>query len=190
MAAHCITLREEDFEIAAATPFTAVICPSAGMRSGVEAAPLKAMRAAGINTALGTDNVANNNSYDLFKEMQLAGKLAAMREHQPAAVPAREILEMATLGGARALGLQEKIGSLEAGKQADLITLDLNSPGWSPRRAQDIYTALVYAVSGMHVCDVMVAGSWLLRDQKWTTLDYQSACLELEEAFSTLQQRL
>jgi 5-methylthioadenosine/S-adenosylhomocysteine deaminase len=190
LAAHCITLREEDFALAAGTSFTAVICPSAGMRSGAGAAPLKAMRAAGINTAFGTDNVANNNSYDLFGELQTAAKLMALRERQPAAVLARDILDMATLGGARALGLQDKIGSLEVGKQADLITLDLNAPGWVPRSAQDIYTALVYSVSGMHVCDVMVAGAWLLRDQKWTTLDYSTACQELEEAYLELQQRL
>ncbi|HZQ10022.1 MAG TPA: amidohydrolase family protein, partial [Anaerolineae bacterium] len=75
IAAHCLTVPEDDFSMLAGAPFTAVMAPSACMRAGAPAAPLRAMRKAGINTALGTDNVANNNSYDLFKEMQILGKL-------------------------------------------------------------------------------------------------------------------
>ena len=190
LAAHCITIPESDFPALAAAPFTAVICPSAAMRSGSMAAPLPAMRAAGINTALGTDNVANANSYDLFNEMQLAAKLMAFNAKKPAAVTAREIVEMATLGGAKALGLDHKIGSLEAGKQADLIALDLDGIGWGPRDAQDLYTALVYSVSGMHVTDVMVAGSWLLTDRQWTTLDYAAARKRLKDDYAELKTRL
>ena len=91
LAAHSITIPPEDYPALAAHPFTAVIAPSACMRSGSEIAALKAMREAGINTALGTDNVANCNRYDLFGEMQTAAKLNALREKQPDAIPAREI---------------------------------------------------------------------------------------------------
>ena len=91
------------------------------MRAGAEIAPLREMRQADINVALGTDNVANNNSYDLFSEMQTVAKLMSLRESQPNAIPARDMLDMATLGGARALGLDEQIGSLEPGKKADFI---------------------------------------------------------------------
>lgn len=189
IAAHCITLPEADFEALADRDFTAVIAASACMKSGAQVAPLKAMRQAGINTAIGTDNVTNNNSYDMFNEMQTLGKLMALREHTPGAVTAREILDMATRGGARALGLQESIGSLEAGKKADLITLDLATIGWPPDEAQDIYTALVYAVSGMHVREVMVDGNWLLRDGRLTRIDYAAARAELNAAFSELQRR-
>ena len=187
LAAHCLTIPPEDFATLAAHPFTAVIAASACMRAGATAAPLRAMRDAGLNTALGTDNVANNNTYDLFNEMQVVGKLMAFREGRPAAVTAREILEMATLGGARALGLEDKIGSLETGKLADLITLDLDSIGWGPRAGQDLFTALVYAVNGLCVQDVMVGGEWLLREWQWTTLDYRKARADLEEAHSTLR---
>jgi len=190
LAAHCITLQEEDMPSLAGRPFTAVICPSAAMRSGAGAAPLKAMRQAGVNTALGTDNVANSNSYDLFGEMGLAAKLMSLREQQPAALPARHVLEMATMGGARALGLENEIASLEPGKKADMLSLDLESIGWAPRNGQDIYTALVYTLSGMHVCDVMVDGQWLLRDAHWTTLDYPSARRDLEEARAELDRRI
>lgn len=190
LAAHCVRLQEQDMPLLAGTPFTAVICPSAAMRSGSGAAPLKAMRQHGVNTALGTDNVANSNSYDLFGEMGTAAKLMSLREGQPAVVSAREIVQMATLGGARGLGLADEIGSLEPGKKADLISLNLDAVGWAPRAGQDPYTALVYAVSGMHVCDVMVDGEWLLKDTRWTTIDYPAARRELEEARMELQRRM
>lgn len=189
LAAHSITIPEEDFPTLAAHPFTAVIAGSACMRSGAEIAALKAMREAGVNTALGTDNVANNNSYDLFDEMQTTAKLMSLREQEPAAVPARDILEMATLGGARALGLADEIGSLEAGKRADLITLDLTEVGWSPMSGQDLYTALVYAINGTYVRDVMVDGRWLYREGDWTTLDYDAARRELNAACAELKSR-
>jgi 5-methylthioadenosine/S-adenosylhomocysteine deaminase len=188
MAAHCLTIPSGDFETLASAPFTAIMAPSACMRAGNEAAPLRAMQQAGIATALGTDNVANNNSYDLFKEMHLLGKLMSYREGEPTAIPSQRIVEMATIGGARALGLGERTGSLEPGKRADLISLDLNEIGWSPRAAQDVYTALVYGISGYHVRDVMVDGEWLLRDNHLTTLDYPAARAELEEAFKRLRE--
>jgi 5-methylthioadenosine/S-adenosylhomocysteine deaminase len=159
------------------------------MRNAAGVAPLKAMLDAGINAALGTDNVTNNNSYDLFKEMQITGKLMSLQERTPNAIPTRKILEMATMGGARALGLADKIGSLELGKRADLIALDLNEIGWTPMNGQDVYTALVYSISGMHTRDVMVEGRWLLRNGRFTTIDYQSARKELEAAYSRLEER-
>jgi 5-methylthioadenosine/S-adenosylhomocysteine deaminase len=189
IAAHCLTIPPEDFPTLAAHKFTAVIAASACMRAGATAAPLRAMHDAGLRTALGTDNVANNNTYDLFNEMEAVGKLMALREGRPAAVSAREIVEMATLGGARALGLADSIGSLETGKYADLIALDTDSIGWGPRGGQDVFTALVYAVNGLCVQDVMVGGDWLLREGRWTTLDYRAARAELESAHSTLRRR-
>ncbi len=189
IAAHCLQVPLEDFATLAEHPFTAVVATSSCMRNAAGAAPLPAMLAAGINVALGSDNVTNNNSYDMFKEMQLTGKLFSFIERTPNAIPTRTILEMATMGGARALGWEEEIGSLEPGKQADLISLDLAEIGWAPA-AQDVYTALVYAISGMHVCDVMVAGKWLLRNKAWTTLNYTQARVELEIANQNLQTRL
>lgn len=94
------------------------------------------------------------------------------------------------MGGARALGLQDKIGTLEPGKRADLISLDLAEIGWAPLAGQDAYTALVYGVSGMHVRDVMVDGHWLYREGEWQTIDYRQARSDLEEAFQKLQKRV
>lgn len=189
LAAHCLTVPEEDFSTLSRYPFTAVVAASAGMRSGAGIAPLKAMRLAGINTALGTDNVTNNNSYDMFAEMGTAAKLMSLREGEPTAIPAQEILAMATRGAAQGLGLEDRIGSLQPGLQADLISLDLSAVGWAPDRAQDPYTAVVYAISGMHVQEVMVDGQWLMRDGQWLTLDYQEAVAELNHNLIQLRAR-
>ena len=190
IAAHAITVPEIDYATLAASTFTAVICASSSMRSGFPAAPVRAMRDAGINLAIGTDNVANANSYDLFREMDIAAKLQVYRESEPGAIPASEILEMATLGGARALGWEDKIGSLEPGKLADLIALDLTDIGWGPKGAQDLYTAIVYAISGMHVTDVMVDGRWLLKDKAWKTVDYAGAVNQMNQDYRRLDANL
>jgi 5-methylthioadenosine/S-adenosylhomocysteine deaminase len=190
LAAHSITLQPSDFSTVAQKPFTVVFCPSSDMRNAAGIPPVVEMQAAGINVALGTDNVANNNSYDMFKEMTLAGKLMALLRRDPAALSTRSILEMATLGGARALGKEREIGSLEPGRKADCIALDLDEIGWSPRGGQDIYTALVYSVTGQHVRDVMVNGQWLFRDNRWLTVDFNAARRELEEQHANLMKRV
>ena len=94
------------------------------------------------------------------------------------------------MGGARALGKENEIGSLETGKKADLIALDLDEIGWSPLGGQDIYTALVYSVTGQHVRDVMVNGRWLFRDNRWLTADFNSARRELERQHTNLMKRI
>ncbi|MFK7803270.1 MAG: amidohydrolase family protein [Anaerolineae bacterium] len=190
LAAHCLTIPEADYPILAQHPFTAVMAPSSAMRNAAGVMNVLGMLEAGINLALGTDNVTNNNSYDMFKEMQLAGKLMALHHHTPNALATRKILEMATLGGAKALGMENQIGSLEAGKQADLIALDLDEIGWAPAGGQDIYTALVYGISGMHICDTMVNGRWLYQNGEYQTIDYAAARQQMESDLSKLQQRL
>jgi 5-methylthioadenosine/S-adenosylhomocysteine deaminase len=190
LAAHSITLQPADFSTVAPTPFTVVFCPSSDMRNAAGIPPVIEMLEAGINIALGTDNVTNNNSYDMFKEMTLVGKVLALLKHDPAAIPTRSILEMATMGGACALGKEKEIGSLEVGKKADLIALDLDEIGWSPLGGQAIYTALVYSVTGQHVRDVMVHGRWLFRENNWLTMDFNAARRELEHQHTELMTRI
>jgi 5-methylthioadenosine/S-adenosylhomocysteine deaminase len=170
----------------AAAPFTALIAPSSCMRAGKPAAPLTRMLAEGIGVALGTDNVTANNSYDLFKEMQILGKLSSYREQTPNPVSAKTIVEMATVWAARALGVNA--GQLAPGRAADMIALNLDEIGWGPS-AQDVYTALVYAISGMHVTDSMVGGRWLMRDRALLTVDYPQVCREMEAAWQELKSR-
>ena len=190
IAAHSIGIPLEDLNTVKDKPFTAVFAPSSGMRNAAGIAPLNALRAAGVNVALGTDNVTNNNSYDMFKEMAITGKIMALLERNADAIPTRYILDMATMGGARAVGMEKEIGSLETGKKADLIALDLNEIGWAPFGGQDFYAALVYAVSGYHVRDVMVNGDWLFRDNDWTSMDYLKVRSELETKHDELMRRI
>jgi len=175
LAAHAITIPENDWATLAEQDFTAVVAATACMRAGAEAAPVVGMRQAGINVAIGTDNVCNNNDYDLFSEMRTLAKLSSFREKKPGALLARDILDMATRIGANALGLGDDIGDLSIGKKADLILLNRDEIGWSPMPSNDPFTALVYSINGSHVTDVMVDGKWLLRNREWTTLDYPSA---------------
>jgi len=190
LAAHAIGILPEDIPLAANHPFTPIFAPSSGMRNAAGLAPLMDLRAAGVNVALGTDNVTNNNSYDMFKEMSLTGKLMALLHRDADAIPTRYILEMATMNGARAIGKEKEIGSLEVSKKADLIALDLDEIGWPPFHGQDYYTALVYAVGGYHVRDVMVDGRWLFRDNQFLTMDYQKATQGLEEQHDRLMTKV
>lgn len=190
IAAHSIGILEEDYSVLSNKPFTPVFAPSSGMRNAAGLAPLIELRKAGINVALGTDNVTNNNSYDMFKEMSLTGKLMALLHRDAAAIPTRYILEMATINGARAINKENEIGSLEVGKKADLIALDLDEIGWAPFSGQDFYTALVYAVGGYHVKDVMVDGRWLMRENRILTINYAKARRELEEQHKRLMEKV
>jgi len=175
LAAHALTIPADDWAILKDRPFSVVACASACMRAGAEAAPVVGMRAAGINVAIGTDNVCNNNDYDLFLEMRTLAKLASFREQRPGALSARAVLDMATAGGAKALGLGDQIGDLTAGKRADLIVLDMSEIGWTPIPLDQLATALVYSVNGLHVTNTMVDGRWLMRSRALTTLDYPDA---------------
>jgi 5-methylthioadenosine/S-adenosylhomocysteine deaminase len=175
IAAHAITIPQEDWHLLSQRSFTAVAAASACMRAGAEAAPVVGMRAAGINVAIGTDNVCNNNDYDLFLEMRTLAKLSSFREQRPSALPARDVLDMATAGGAKALDLEDEIGELSVGRKADLIMLDMSEIGWSPQPTNALFTALVYSVNGLHVTDTMVDGQWLLRNRRLQTLDYAQA---------------
>jgi 5-methylthioadenosine/S-adenosylhomocysteine deaminase len=190
LAAHGITVPEKDFSLLAQYPFTIVAAPSSAMKNAAGFAPIKQMKEAGINLALGTDNVTNNNSYDMFKEMQLLGKVTSMLEREVNVIPTKDILKMATLGGAKGLGMEKDLGSLEIGKKADLISLDMNEIGWTPIGFQDYYTAIVYSITGQHVRDVMINGKLVFRDNQFTTIDYTGACMQLESDCARLKQAI
>jgi 5-methylthioadenosine/S-adenosylhomocysteine deaminase len=189
IAAHSITIPPEDWQLLAEKPFSVVACVSACMRAGAEAAPIAGMRAAGINVAIGTDNVCNNNDYDLFLEMRTLAKLTSFRERRPGALSAREVLAMATAGGAKALGLANEIGELSVGKKADIILLDQSEIGWSPAPSNNPFTALVYSVNGLHVTDTLVDGRWLMRDRKLLSVDYPQAVARQRDDIQRLLQR-
>ncbi|KFC66113.1 S-adenosylhomocysteine deaminase, methylthioadenosine deaminase [Devosia sp. LC5] len=173
-AAHCLDLSDEDIAIFAAAPAASVSYnATAGLRSGREGiCPVVKLKATGVTVALGTDNVAANNSYDMIAEMRVAGLVASHREGVAQPISSAELIRMATIEGAKALGLDHEIGSLETGKAADIIAVDMRGPGYS--ETPDIETVLVYSGSGRDVTHVWVAGEDIVRDRMLQRAGYQS----------------
>ena len=170
IAAHGVWLSDADIAILKSRNVGIAHCPSSNMKLASGAAPIVKLLAAGLNVGLGPDGPAgSNNDFNLFEEMDLAAKLQKLVTMNPEALPARTALDLATIGGARVLGLEAKIGSLEIGKQADLITVRLDGPNAQP--LYGVESQLVYALKGSDVNDVMVAGKLLVRDRKALTLD-------------------
>jgi 5-methylthioadenosine/S-adenosylhomocysteine deaminase len=152
-----------------------VHCPSCNMKLGSGAAPIAEYLDRGVNVALGADGAACNNRLDGFQELRLAGLLSRFRDGPPG-VAARELFEMATIAGARGLGLDADIGSIEVGKYADLAVLDL-------RRAHaagpdDVYTQLVYSARGADVRLVMVGGRIVVEDGRLMCFSESDAVAE------------
>ena len=165
-AAHCLDLGPEDIAVFARAPHASISHnATAGLRSGREGiCPVVDLKAAGVTVALGTDNVAANNGYDMINEMRVAGLVASHREGRAQPISSAELVRMATIEGARALGLENEIGSLEIGKSADLIAVDISGAGYS--ETPDIETLLVYSGSGRDVRHVYVAGEQLVADRQ------------------------
>jgi 5-methylthioadenosine/S-adenosylhomocysteine deaminase len=139
------------------------------MKLGSGIAPITALAARGINIALGTDGAASNNRLDLFGEMRLAALLAKAATEDAAALPARDVLHAATMGGARALGLDRSIGSLVPGKEADIVAVDLTGIDAVP--CYDPVSHLVHAVGRDAVTDVWVGGRHVVEKRALTTVD-------------------
>jgi len=170
VAAHAVWLTDADIQILKTRNAGIAHCPSSNMKLASGAAPITKMLAAGVNVGLGPDGPAgSNNDFNLFEEIDLAAKLQKLITRNPEALPARAALDMATINGARVLGLEAKIGSLEPGKQADLISVRLDGPNAVP--LYDVESQLAYALKASDVADVMVAGRWLVRDRKCLTLN-------------------
>ena len=169
VAAHCVWVTEADMAILKARHVGVAHCPSSNMKLGSGVAPVTRMLALGIAVGLGPDGPASNNDLNLFEEMDLAAKLQKVTRMDPQVLPASTALEMATMGGARALGLEKEIGSLEAGKRADLIVVRLDRPNAVP--LYDPVAQMVYALKAEDVRDVMVNGKPVVRDARILTLD-------------------
>jgi 5-methylthioadenosine/S-adenosylhomocysteine deaminase len=180
LAAHAVWTNDADLRILAERHTGIAHCPSSNMKLASGAAPVTKMLALGLAVGLGTDGPAgSNNDLNMFEEMDLASKLQKLIAADPEALPARQVIEMATIGGARALGLEKEIGSLEGGKRADLITVRLDRPHAVP--LYDVFSQMVYALKGSDVRDVMVNGRVVVRDAQPLTLDPKSVLAKAEE---------
>lgn len=166
---HMTDLGEQDMALLAATGAHVVHCPQSNMKLASGACPTARLLDKGVNVALGTDGAASNNGLNMFMEMQSAALLGKLSAADAAALPAEDSLYMATMGGARAMGLAEEIGSLEAGKQADLIAVDLSGPECQP--LYNPLSQLVYACNGSQVTHSWVAGQVLVREGDLTRIN-------------------
>lgn len=170
LAAHCVWLSDADIQLLKARGTGVAHCPSSNMKLASGVAPVVKMLAANLALGLGTDGPAgSNNDFDLLEEADLAAKLQKVITLDPRAVPAQAALEMATIGGARALGMEREIGSLETGKRADMITMRLDIPRAVP--LYNVISQMVYALKGGDVRDVMIEGRVVVSGGRSLTLD-------------------
>ena len=170
VAAHAVWTNDADLEILRARRVGIAHCPSSNMKLASGIAPVVKMLALDLAVGLGPDGPAgSNNDLDMFEEMDLASKLQKVTAGDPEVLPARQALEMATIRGARALGLEKQIGSIEPGKRADVIVVRLDRPNAVP--LYDVYSQMVYALKASDVRDVMVDGRPVVRDGQILTLD-------------------
>ena len=175
--AHGVWLTPEDIAAIAPLHVGVAHCPSSNMKLASGAAPVGEMLAAGLAVGLGTDGPAgSNNDFDLMEEMDLAAKLAKVTTGDPQALPAAKVFEMATIMGAKSIGMETEIGSLEPGKRADFITVDTAAPHAVP--AHDPYSMLVYALKASDVRDVVIEGSFTVRDRAPMTIDAAATVAE------------
>ncbi len=176
-AVHAVWISDKEIELIQEYGSHVIYNPTSNMLLASGVAPITKLQSAGVNVALGTDNPNNNN--DMIEAMKFAGLLQKVSTFDPLATPAMNVLEMATLNGARALHKQKNIGSLEVGKQADIVTVDMRKPHNSP--LLDPVATLVYSSNGGDVTNVIVAGNLLVEDGRVTFLDEQALISEVQE---------
>jgi 5-methylthioadenosine/S-adenosylhomocysteine deaminase len=174
LAAHCVHVTEAERAILARHGVGVAHNPTSNLKLASGVADIVALLQAGVAVGIGTDGQASNNDQDLFEEMRLAALLPKGMALDPTAVPARQAFAMATLGGARALGMADRIGSLEPGKRADLAVLTLDCVHNVPHfdlSPDNVYSQLVYAAKAHDVQHVMIDGRWVMRDRELLTLN-------------------
>ncbi|UCE56355.1 MAG: amidohydrolase [Desulfobacterales bacterium] len=182
---HCIWLNKADIEIIAARQSKVSHNPESNMKLASGISPLSRLVNYGIPIGLGTDGCASNNNLDLFQEMDMAAKLHKASTLDPTVMDARTVLKMTTIDAARAIGLDDVIGSLEPGKQADIVIVDTNQPHLVPMYHPESH--IVYAAKGSDVRDVMVAGNILVRDGKLLTVDLDAIIDRVNEIASNIR---
>ena len=179
--AHCVHLDDGEMRTLLRQGVGVAHNPTSNLKLSSGIAPVTQMLELGLNVGIGTDGPASNNDLDMWEEMRLAALLAKGATRDPTALPARQALAMATIGGARALHLDEIIGSLQVGKRADIAVVNMCNVHTTPKFTRDpeaLYAQLVYAAKGSDVRDVMCEGQWLMRERQLLTLDEQALMTE------------
>jgi len=181
---HSVHVDDAELDIMAREGVTVAHCPSSNLKLASGVAPVAAMRKRGIRVGVGTDGAASNNRLDMFTEMRTAALIAKAASGDASVIPAAEALEMATIEPARALGLEDRIGSIAPGKSADLVAVELSSPETLP--CYDPVSHLVYAAGREHVTHSWVDGRLRLNERKLTDIDER----DLEDKARWWQKRL
>lgn len=178
LAAHCVHLDEGEMFALKEAGAGVAHCPTSNLKLSSGIAAIGQMLSLGLNVGVGTDGPASNNDLDMFEEVRLAALLAKTKSNDPTVLPARQALELATIGGARAMHMADKTGSLEAGKRADLAIVEMDGVHNQPQfnnHAEAVYSRLIYAAKSSDVADVMCNGRWLMRDRTLLTIDEAAA---------------
>lgn len=186
IAAHCVWLNEKEVELMATSGTSIGHCPKSNLKLASGIADTDTYAKAGINVSLGTDGTASNNTLDMVEEMRFAALLPKVVHYNPEAVNARAALQMATINGAKALGLDAITGSLEAGKSADMIFVHAASSNMIP--VYDEYSAIVYAMNSKNVRSSMVNGEWIMKDRMLLHIDKEETLAAMERLASRVKQ--
>lgn len=186
IAAHCVWLNEKEVELMATSGASIGHCPKSNLKLASGIADTDTYAKARINVSLGTDGTASNNTLDMVEEMRFAALLPKVVHYNPEAVNARAALQMATINGAKALGLDAITGSLEAGKSADLIFVHAASSNMIP--VYDEYSAIVYAMNSKNVRSSMVNGEWIMKDRMLLHIDKEETLAAMERLASRVKQ--
>jgi 5-methylthioadenosine/S-adenosylhomocysteine deaminase len=186
LLAHCVHLDEAEVGLLASKGTHVAHCPSSNMKLGSGVAPVSEMLARGVSVSLGADGAPCNNRLDMFTEMRSAALLQKVSRGADA-LPAARVLRMATAGGARALGLEGAVGSLEAGRRADITVLELGRLHTTPR--PEVVSTIVYAAEARDVRDVLIDGRFVLRDGGLQTLDEREVIAEAAQQYELVAAR-
>lgn len=185
--AHCVWTDEEDFRLLAETGTHVTHNPASNGKTATGIAPIQGMLDAGVNVTFGCDGGPSNNTYDMIRDMRMISYYANLRENDPTVVPAESILEMATINGARSMGIEDEVGSIEEGKKADFIVIDMDKPHLTP--APDPVSTIVYAAHGSDVDTVVIDGKTIMKHRKVLTLDEEKILKEAKERFPQVVKR-
>jgi 5-methylthioadenosine/S-adenosylhomocysteine deaminase len=185
--AHCVHVDKDELQLLSNTGTNVVHCPSSNLKLGSGIAPVKEMLEAGVSVSLGADGAACNNRLDMFTEMRTAALLQKVL-HGPEVLPAWQTLRLATIEGARALGLDQELGSIEPGKRADLLVLNISTLHVTPA-PRDLASAIVYSAQPHDVQTVIIDGRMVMLDRKLLTLNEDQVRAEADEQAGELFKR-
>ena len=177
---HVVWVDDEEIDILKKRNVSVVHNPISNLKLASGFSPIPKMLETGINVALGTDGPASNNRLDILREMHVAALIHKGYNLDPKVVSAREVVEMATINGAKALGLEDKIGSIEVGKYADLVFFDLEN-SLQAHPFHDVYSMIVYALDLSAISDVMINGEWVYKNREFTRVNIKKIINKIED---------